>query len=190
MRVRKAANNFIFLRLELMINIFYIWWHVSRLWANNERCLNLPKCTNCTCLWVWLFVCMIMLPHFLERFFNPMRYTGIYIHCVQSGKPTTAVVRLAPLGQPMSLFPVWPLHAQKSKQDSRWKLWLYLPFSDWFGTKRSPVRLKIDRLMVNTIWFRLSEILASPEKQKPPRCGAAWHHTEGSSFQNQPIIGE
>ena len=30
---------------------------------------------------------------------------------------------------------------------------LYLPFSDWFGTKRTTVRFQINRKMVNTIWF-------------------------------------
>ena len=32
---------------------------------------------------------------------------------------------------------------------------LYLPFSDWFGTKRTSVWFQINRKMVNTIWFRL-----------------------------------
>ena len=29
---------------------------------------------------------------------------------------------------------------------------LYLPFSDWFGSKRTSVWIKIYRIMVNTIW--------------------------------------
>ena len=32
---------------------------------------------------------------------------------------------------------------------------LYLPFSDWFWTKRNSVWFQIKRKMVNTIWFRL-----------------------------------
>ena len=32
---------------------------------------------------------------------------------------------------------------------------LCLPFSDWFGTKRNFVWLKINRKMVNRIWFQL-----------------------------------
>ena len=35
---------------------------------------------------------------------------------------------------------------------------LYLPYSDWFGTKRTSVRFKINRTMVNTIWFRVDLI--------------------------------
>ena len=31
---------------------------------------------------------------------------------------------------------------------------LYLPFFDWFGTNRTSVWFKINRKMVNTIWFR------------------------------------
>ena len=30
---------------------------------------------------------------------------------------------------------------------------LYLPFSDWFGTKRTSVWFQINRKMVNTVWF-------------------------------------
>ena len=32
---------------------------------------------------------------------------------------------------------------------------LYLPFSDWFGSKRTSVWIQINRKMVNTIWFRV-----------------------------------
>ena len=32
---------------------------------------------------------------------------------------------------------------------------LYLPFSDWFGSKRKSVWIQINRKIVNTIWFRL-----------------------------------
>ena len=36
---------------------------------------------------------------------------------------------------------------------------LYLPFSDWFGTKRTvSVWFQIDREMLNTIWFRFDLI--------------------------------
>ena len=31
---------------------------------------------------------------------------------------------------------------------------LYLPFSDWFGTKRTSFWFQINRKMVNTVWFR------------------------------------
>ena len=31
---------------------------------------------------------------------------------------------------------------------------LYLPFSDWFGTKQTYVWFQINRRMINTIWFR------------------------------------
>ena len=31
---------------------------------------------------------------------------------------------------------------------------LYLPFSDWFGTKLTSVWFRINRKLVNTIWFR------------------------------------
>ena len=34
------------------------------------------------------------------------------------------------------------------------KIRLYLPFFDWCGTKRTSVWFKINRCMVNTIWFR------------------------------------
>ena len=34
------------------------------------------------------------------------------------------------------------------------EIWLYLPFSDWFGTKRTSVWFQINRIMVNTIRFR------------------------------------
>ena len=33
---------------------------------------------------------------------------------------------------------------------------LYLPFSDWFGAKRTSVRIQINRKMVNTIWFQVN----------------------------------
>ena len=33
------------------------------------------------------------------------------------------------------------------------KIRLYLPFSNWFGTKRTAVWFKINRKIVNTIWF-------------------------------------
>ena len=32
---------------------------------------------------------------------------------------------------------------------------LYLPFFDWFGSKRSPVWFQINRKRVNTIWFQV-----------------------------------
>ena len=35
---------------------------------------------------------------------------------------------------------------------------LYLPFSDWFGSKRTSVWFQINRCMVNTIWFRVDSI--------------------------------
>ena len=35
---------------------------------------------------------------------------------------------------------------------------LYLPFSDWFGTKRTSVWLKINGKMINTIWFQVDLI--------------------------------
>jgi len=35
---------------------------------------------------------------------------------------------------------------------------LYLPFSDWFRSKRTSVWIKINRKMVNTIWFRVDLI--------------------------------
>ena len=35
---------------------------------------------------------------------------------------------------------------------------LYLPFSDWFGIKRMSVWFQINRIMVNTIWFRVDLI--------------------------------
>ena len=35
---------------------------------------------------------------------------------------------------------------------------LYLPFSDWFGIKRTSVWFKINRKMTNTIWFRVDLI--------------------------------
>ena len=35
------------------------------------------------------------------------------------------------------------------------KIRLYLPFSDWFGSKRKYVWIQINWKMVNTIWFRL-----------------------------------
>ena len=34
----------------------------------------------------------------------------------------------------------------------------YLPFSDWFGSKRTSVLIQINRKMVNTIWFRVDSI--------------------------------
>ena len=33
---------------------------------------------------------------------------------------------------------------------------LYLPFFDWFGTKQTSVWCKINRKMVNTIWYRVA----------------------------------
>ena len=35
---------------------------------------------------------------------------------------------------------------------------LYSPFSDWFGTKQTSIWCKINRKMVNTIWFRVDLI--------------------------------
>ena len=35
---------------------------------------------------------------------------------------------------------------------------LYLPCTDWFGTKRTSVWIKINRKMVNTTWFRVNLI--------------------------------
>ena len=35
---------------------------------------------------------------------------------------------------------------------------LYIPFSDWFGTKETSVRSHINRKTVNTIWFRFDLI--------------------------------
>ena len=35
---------------------------------------------------------------------------------------------------------------------------LYLPYLDWFGTKRTSVWFKINRKMVNTIWFQVDLI--------------------------------
>jgi len=35
---------------------------------------------------------------------------------------------------------------------------MYLPFSDWFGTKRTSVWFQINRKMLNTIWFRVDLI--------------------------------
>ena len=32
---------------------------------------------------------------------------------------------------------------------------LYLPFSDWFGSKRKSVSIQINRKMVNKIWFQV-----------------------------------
>ena len=35
---------------------------------------------------------------------------------------------------------------------------LYLPFSEWFGTKRTAVWFQLNRKMVNTIWFQFDLI--------------------------------
>ena len=35
---------------------------------------------------------------------------------------------------------------------------LYLPFPDWFGSKRTSVWIQINRNMVNTIWFQVNLI--------------------------------
>ena len=39
------------------------------------------------------------------------------------------------------------------------ELRLYLPFSDWFGTKWTSVWFQINRQIVNTIWFRFDSII-------------------------------
>ena len=36
---------------------------------------------------------------------------------------------------------------------------LYLPLSDWFGTKPTSIWFQINRKMVNTIWFRVDLII-------------------------------
>ena len=41
---------------------------------------------------------------------------------------------------------------------NRTELRLYLPFSDWFETKRTSVWFQIDRKIVNTIWYRFDLI--------------------------------
>ena len=41
---------------------------------------------------------------------------------------------------------------------SQTEMGLYLLFPDWFGTKRTSVWIKINRKMVNTIWFRFDLI--------------------------------
>ena len=38
------------------------------------------------------------------------------------------------------------------------EIMLYLPFSDWFGSKRTSVWIQINRKMVNTIWFQVDLI--------------------------------
>ena len=38
------------------------------------------------------------------------------------------------------------------------KIRLYLPFSDWFSTKRTSAWIQINRNLVNTIWFRVDWI--------------------------------
>jgi len=38
-----------------------------------------------------------------------------------------------------------------NQPEIRW----YLPFSNWFGSKRTSVWIQINRKMVNTIWFRV-----------------------------------
>ena len=35
---------------------------------------------------------------------------------------------------------------------------MYLPFSDWFGSKRTSVWIQINLKMVNTIWFQVDSI--------------------------------
>ena len=66
---------------------------------------------------------------------------------------------------------------------------LYLPFSDWFGTKRTSVYCQINRTMVNTIWFRLdlkrfTSTLSMSKKRPKPSEPAWWGE------QNKVLFGE
>ena len=53
-----------------------------------------------------------------------------------------------------------PLHTKKCFRiiSIQTEIRLYLPFFDWFVTKRTSVLFQINRKMVNTIWFRFDLI--------------------------------
>ena len=60
---------------------------------------------------------------------------------------------------------------------------LYLPFSDWFGSKRASVWIQINRKMVDTIWFQVDSIRLrenfsvcfwSDLRWRPGDCGAIY----------------
>ena len=55
----------------------------------------------------------------------------------------------------------WSLHTQGNLFVillNQTEIRMYLPYSDWFGTKRRSVRLQINQKMVNTIWIRFDLI--------------------------------
>ena len=41
---------------------------------------------------------------------------------------------------------------------NRTEIRLYIPSTDWFGSKRTSVWIQINRKMVNTIWFRVDSV--------------------------------
>ena len=62
--------------------------------------------------------------------------------------------------------------------------WLYLPFSDWFGTKRTSVWFQINRNMVNTIWFRVDSIRFRKDFSV---CAIAKHRKRSLYLYRQPF---
>ena len=57
-------------------------------------------------------------------------------------------------------FSMWA-HAQRNLFEiliNQPEIRLYLPFSDWFVTKRTSIWIQIIRKMVNTIWFQVDLI--------------------------------
>ena len=48
---------------------------------------------------------------------------------------------------------------QLKKLQNQPEIRLYLPFSIWFGTKRTSVWFQINRKMVNTFWFRFDFVV-------------------------------
>ena len=71
----------------------------------------------------------------------------------------------------MHTYKVWPIqwkelqlkvcHTQRNLFEillNRTQITLYLPFSDWFGTRRKSVWCQINWKIVNTIWFRFDII--------------------------------
>ena len=56
---------------------------------------------------------------------------------------------------------VWEAYTQRNIFEfllNQPEIRLYLPFSDWFGSKRTSVWIKIIRKMVTTIWFQVDLI--------------------------------
>ena len=124
-----------------MIDVFWLW-------ANIERCFSKT--------WINLFFIMMKNIKHDENIKNINLFVIMMnLFASNSMRPCQTLLLVQKLFQQSELLENIHTHTEKFFWIllNQSKIRLYLPFSDWFGSKRNSVWIQFNRKMVNAIWF-------------------------------------